>query len=60
MSEVLLQIKVTDNGSDYKVSGSMTASVAKLLVGEMELIKQRLLLDFYNSLERDKGDIYEG
>lgn len=53
--EFVLIIKVSKKGSEYKASGNMTTGLIKLIIGEMEHIKSRLLFD----LERSLKDGYE-
>lgn len=52
MNEVRLAIKCNEKGSDYTFSGNMTSGLVKLLVGQLELIKQNLLLDLQASLDK--------
>ena len=46
-----MAIKVTKEGSEYKASGSMTTGTIKLMIGEMEHIKSRLLFDLEKTLD---------
>ncbi|KKN62146.1 hypothetical protein LCGC14_0515220 [marine sediment metagenome] len=52
-----MMIKVTKKGSEYKATGKMTSGNIKLMIGEMEFIKSRLLFDLEKTLDDgyDKG-----
>lgn len=54
MGQLKLYIEVDDEGSNYKASGNMTVGNIKLVIGEMELIKKRLLDDLESSTEEIK------
>ncbi len=49
-----IAIEVDKEGSKYKVSGTMTSGMVKLMVGELELIKLRLLSDLEKSIDNEK------
>ena len=46
-------IEVTQEGTKYAASGSMTSGEVKMMVGQMESIKLKLLQDLHDS-EDDK------
>ena len=46
-------IEVTKEGSKYVASGSMTSGEVKMMVGQLESIKLKLLQDLHDS-EDDK------
>lgn len=48
--EFVIIIKVNKEESNHKASGNMTSGMVKLMIGEMELIKSRLLFDLEKSL----------
>ena len=47
-------IEIDKEGSKYKASGNMTAGMVKMMVGEIELIKLRLLSDLEKSMDNQK------
>lgn len=49
--EFVIVIRVNQEGSNYKASGNMTAGMIKLMIGEMEHIKSRLLFDLEKTLD---------
>jgi len=54
--EFVMMIKVDKDGSNFKASGTMTAGMVKLMIGEMELIKSRLLFDLERSQPFDGAE----
>lgn len=46
-----LVIEVDSIGSKYAASGTMSSGEVKQMIGEMELIKSRLLFDLEKSLK---------
>ena len=48
--DFIIMIKVNQEGSNYKASGNMTTGMIKLMIGEMEHIKSRLLFDLEKTL----------
>lgn len=46
-----LMIEVNKEGSKYKVSGSMTIGFIKIMIGELEVIKSRLIYDLEKTLD---------
>ncbi len=49
-----LAIEVDKEGSSYKAKGTLTSGMVKLMVGELELIKLRLLADLERSLDNEQ------
>lgn len=49
--EFILIIKVDREKSSYQAKGNMTVGMIKLIVGEMELIKYRLLKDLEKTIK---------
>ena len=48
---MIIIIRVNPEGSNYKVKGNMTSGMIKLMIGEMEHIKSRLLFDLEKTLD---------
>ena len=49
----IIIIQVDDEGSSYTAKGNMTSGNVKMMVGELELIKARLLNDLEMSLDNN-------
>ena len=49
----IIAIEVNKEGSSYKAKGKLTSGMVKLMVGELELIKLRLLADLERSLDNN-------
>lgn len=50
----IITIQVDNEGSKYTAKGNMTSGAVKLMVGELELIKLRLLSDLERSLDNQE------
>lgn len=50
----MVVIQVTEEGSEFKASGDMTAGMVKSMLGEIEVFKTRLISDLEKSLEQYK------
>ena len=53
-NKFVIAIEVTKEGSQYKATGSMTAGLVKMMIGELELIKLRLLSDLERSQDNQE------
>lgn len=51
MGGILLKIEVDEEGSNYQASGNMSSGLIMKLIGELEKIKHRLLIDYERSTE---------
>jgi len=49
-----IAIQVNREGSSYKAKGTLTSGMVKIMIGELELIKLRLLADLEKSLDNEK------
>ena len=47
-------IQVDSKGSRYKIQGNLNVGLVKMMIGELELIKLRLLADLEASLDNKK------
>lgn len=50
-NKFILRIEIDENKTNHQASGTLNSGFVKLLIGEMELIKKRLLEDLEQSLE---------
>ena len=56
MKQFKIFIEVNEEKTIHKASGELTKGMINMMIGEMELIKLRLLQDLENSLkEAEKG-----
>lgn len=51
MEEIRINVTINKKGSSYTASGNMTGGLIKLLIGELEIIKSRLIFDLEKSLD---------
>jgi len=49
-----IAIEVNKEGSSYKATGTLTSGMVKMMIGEIELIKLRLLSDLEKSLDNEQ------
>ncbi len=47
-------IQVDEEGSNYKAKGTLTHGLVKMMIGELELIKLRLLADLEKALDNEE------
>lgn len=51
MKQLIAIIKVDEEESNYDIKGNMSTGMIKLMIGELEIIKSRLIFDLEKSLE---------
>ena len=49
VNDFVLMIKVTDEGSDFKASGDMDSGKVRIMIGNLEIMKSRLIQDLEKS-----------
>ena len=49
VNDFVLMIKVTDEGSDFKASGDMDSGKVRIMIGNLEIMKSRLIHDLEKS-----------
>lgn len=52
--ELVLALKINKEGSQYKISGRLTVGLTKTLIGDLEVIKSKLIYDLEKSEENEE------
>lgn len=53
-NKFVIAIEVSEEGSNYKAKGSLNSGLVKMMIGELELIKLRLLSDLERSYDNEQ------
>lgn len=54
--ELILALRIDEEGSQYKISGRLTIGLTKTLIGDLEIIKNKLIDDLEET-QNAKGTI---
>ena len=52
---LIMALRITQEGSEYKISGRLTVGLTKTLIGDLEIIKQKLIYDLEQNANKQKN-----